>query len=66
MFWRNTDQTPTAAFQGLIATHEIGHWLNLRHIWGDFADTLQGLFNFVCVCFYKIANHDYDYKNQND
>ncbi|MBL0071968.1 MAG: hypothetical protein IPP34_09200 [Bacteroidetes bacterium] len=17
------------------ATHEIGHWLNLRHIWGD-------------------------------
>ena len=20
---------------GRIATHEIGHWLNLRHIWGD-------------------------------
>ncbi len=25
-----------AAFgQGRTATHEIGHWLNLRHIWGD-------------------------------
>jgi len=21
--------------QGRTATHEIGHWLNLRHIWGD-------------------------------
>ncbi|MEO5570675.1 MAG: M43 family zinc metalloprotease [Bacteroidia bacterium] len=22
-------------YNGRIATHEIGHWLNLRHIWGD-------------------------------
>lgn len=21
--------------KGRVATHEIGHWLNLRHIWGD-------------------------------
>jgi hypothetical protein len=21
--------------KGRIATHEVGHWLNLRHIWGD-------------------------------
>jgi hypothetical protein len=28
--------TATAPFNlGRTATHEIGHWLNLRHIWGD-------------------------------
>jgi hypothetical protein len=28
--------TATAPFNlGRSATHEIGHWLNLRHIWGD-------------------------------
>lgn len=28
--------TATAPFdKGRTATHEIGHWLNLRHIWGD-------------------------------
>lgn len=25
----------TAFNKGRTATHEIGHWLNLRHIWGD-------------------------------
>ena len=33
-----TGNTGTAAApfnKGRTATHEIGHWLNLRHIWGD-------------------------------
>ena len=31
-----TTGTAAAPFdQGRTATHEIGHWLNLRHIWGD-------------------------------
>jgi Pregnancy-associated plasma protein-A len=31
-----TSGTATAPFHlGRTATHEIGHWLNLRHIWGD-------------------------------
>ena len=31
-----TTGTATAPFNlGRTATHEIGHWLNLRHIWGD-------------------------------
>lgn len=40
---RNTafGKTGTAAApfnKGRTATHEIGHWLNLRHIWGDTND----------------------------
>ena len=31
-----TNGTSAAPFNlGRTATHEIGHWLNLRHIWGD-------------------------------
>ncbi len=31
-----TNGTASAPFnRGRSATHEIGHWLNLRHIWGD-------------------------------
>ena len=31
--------TATAPFDlGRTATHEVGHWLNLRHIWGDTED----------------------------
>lgn len=35
---RATGNTGTAAApygKGRTATHEVGHWLNLRHIWGD-------------------------------
>lgn len=45
--------------KGRTATHEIGHWLNLRHIWGDascgndlVADTpTQSTNNFGCPSF---------------
>ncbi|WP_375446875.1 zinc metalloprotease [uncultured Fibrella sp.] len=45
--------------KGRTATHEIGHWLNLRHIWGDancgsdlVADTpTQQTSNFGCPSF---------------
>ena len=34
-----TTGSATAPFQlGRTSTHEIGHWLNLRHIWGDTED----------------------------
>jgi hypothetical protein len=34
-----TTGTVTAPFNlGRTTTHEIGHWLNLRHIWGDTED----------------------------
>jgi hypothetical protein len=28
---------------GRTATHEVGHWLNLRHIWGDDGDGCSGV-----------------------
>lgn len=34
-----TTGTASAPFdKGRTATHEVGHWLNLRHIWGDTED----------------------------
>ena len=48
---------------GRTATHEVGHWLNLRHIWGDancgndlVADTpTQQTSNFGCPAFPKVT-----------
>ena len=34
-----TNGTASSPFHlGRTTTHEIGHWLNLRHIWGDTED----------------------------
>ena len=49
--------------KGRTATHEVGHWLNLRHIWGDAAcgsdlvsDTpTQQTSNFGCPSFPKVT-----------
>lgn len=57
-----TTGTAAAPFnKGRTATHEVGHWLNLRHIWGDesacaqddlVSDTpLQGAENYGCPTF---------------
>ena len=38
-----TEGTAAAPFnKGRTATHEVGHWLNLRHIWGDDGDGCGG------------------------
>lgn len=38
-----TSGTAAAPFNlGRTATHEVGHWLNLRHIWGDDGDGCGG------------------------
>jgi hypothetical protein len=38
-----TEGTATAPFdKGRTLTHEVGHWLNLRHIWGDTLDCSGG------------------------
>lgn len=38
-----TNGTATAPYnKGRTATHEIGHWLNLEHIWGDDGNSCSG------------------------
>lgn len=38
-----TTGTAAAPFdRGRTTTHEVGHWLNLRHIWGDDGDGCHG------------------------
>ena len=51
---------------GRTATHEVGHWLNLRHIWGDDSGACtgsdlvddtpnQGAENYGCPVFPKVS-----------
>ena len=58
-YFGNTGYVATPFDKGRTATHEIGHWLNLRHIWGDancgndlVADTpTQQTSNYGCPSF---------------
>ncbi|MGR6087497.1 MAG: fibronectin type III domain-containing protein [Arcticibacter sp.] len=55
--------TATPYHLGRTATHEVGHWLNLRHIWGDAScgndqvtDTpTQQTSNYGCPTFPKVT-----------
>ena len=59
-----TTGTAVAPFnKGRTATHEVGHWLNLRHIWGDgtcatdyVSDTpTQSAPNYACPTHPKVS-----------
>ena len=42
--WYNTFYLPSYSFDlGRTGTHEVGHWLNLRHIWGDHSSCDQSI-----------------------
>jgi hypothetical protein len=61
----NTGTAAAPYDKGRTATHEIGHWLNLFHIWGDRTDCkgtdhvddtpLQGASNSGCPAFPHIS-----------
>ncbi|MBL7924049.1 MAG: T9SS type A sorting domain-containing protein [Bacteroidia bacterium] len=59
----NTGTAAAPFNKGRTATHEIGHWLNLRHIWGDancgndqVSDTpTQQTANYGCPAFPRIT-----------
>jgi hypothetical protein len=59
----NTGTAAAPFNKGRTATHEVGHWLNLRHIWGDatcgndqVTDTpTQQSANFGCPSFPKVT-----------
>jgi hypothetical protein len=59
----NTGTAAAPFNKGRTATHEVGHWLNLRHIWGDatcgndqVTDTpTQSGPNYGCPAFPKVS-----------
>jgi hypothetical protein len=62
-YFGNTGYVSAPFDKGRTATHEIGHWLNLRHIWGDascgndqVADTpTQQTANYGCPSFPRVT-----------
>jgi hypothetical protein len=62
-YFGNTGYVAAPFDKGRTATHEVGHWLNLRHIWGDascgndqVADTpTQQTANYGCPAFPKVT-----------
>ncbi len=65
-YFGTTGQATYPFNKGRTATHEIGHWLNLRHIWGDdgtgctgsdlVSDTPnQGGYNIGCPTFPRVT-----------
>jgi hypothetical protein len=59
----NTGTAAAPFNKGRTATHEVGHWLNLRHIWGDAScgndqvtDTpTQSTSNYGCPAYPKVT-----------
>lgn len=41
-YFGNTGQATYPFDKGRTATHEVGHWINLRHIWGDDGTSCSG------------------------
>ena len=62
-YFGNTGFVSAPYDKGRTATHEVGHWINLRHIWGDAAcgndlvsDTpTQQTSNFGCPSFPRVT-----------
>jgi Pregnancy-associated plasma protein-A len=62
-YFGNTGFVSAPYDKGRTATHEVGHWLNLRHIWGDancgndqVADTpTQQTANYGCPAFPRVT-----------
>jgi hypothetical protein len=61
-YFGNTGYVSAPYNKGRTATHEVGHWLNLRHIWGDatcgsdlVSDTpTHNTYNFGCPSYPKL------------
>ena len=62
-YFGNTGYVSAPFNKGRTATHEVGHWLNLRHIWGDancgndlVSDTpTQQTANYGCPAFPRVT-----------